>query len=143
MDNNLSTYALAILVHMQTSYYLSLSAMCREKISCLDPNTQMYWHMQKHLQSYLFKYFRVVHIFLLNYFTDSLVTKSNPPSARYILYTPLLHLNPWPVKITCNQPRGMSTLPCKAMTHSHKYIICPILNKSKYIFQLSHRLHRT
>ena len=30
------------------------------------------------------------------------------------------HLNPWPVKITCNQPRGLSTLPCEAMAHSHK-----------------------
>ena len=59
MDNNLSAYALAILVHMQTSYYPSLSAMCREKISCLDSDMQMYWHMQKHLRSFLFKYFRV------------------------------------------------------------------------------------
>jgi hypothetical protein len=32
------------------------------------------------------------------------------------------YLNPWPGKITCNQPRGSSTLPCEAMAHSHKYI---------------------
>ena len=59
MDNNLSAYALAILAHMWTSYYPSLSAMCREKTSYLDSDMQMYWHMRKHLRSYLFKYFRV------------------------------------------------------------------------------------
>ena len=32
------------------------------------------------------------------------------------------YLNPWPGKITCNQPRGSSTLPCEAMAHSHKWV---------------------
>jgi hypothetical protein len=59
MDNSLSRYVQGLLMHIWTSYYPSLSAMCGAKISCLDSDMQMYWHMGKHLQSYLFKYFRV------------------------------------------------------------------------------------
>ena len=107
-------------MHMQTSYYPSLSAMCRAKISCLHSDMQMYWHMWKHLQSYLFRYFKVQYTYFSPIILLILLLLSQTPHVLDIFYTPLLHLNPWPVKITCNQPRGMSTLPCKAMAHSHK-----------------------
>ena len=29
----------------------------------------------------------------------------------------------WPTQVTCDQPGGMSNLPCEAMAHSHKYPI--------------------
>jgi len=37
--------------------------------------------------------------------------------ARNIL---LWHMEQWPTQVTCNQPGGMSNLPCEAMAHSHK-----------------------
>jgi hypothetical protein len=41
MDNSLSAYVQGLLMHMQTSYYPSLSAMCGANIFCLDSDTNV------------------------------------------------------------------------------------------------------
>ena len=81
-------------------------------------------HIRKHLQSYLFKYFRVQYTYFSLIILLILLLSSQNPHMLGIFYILHFyqHLNLWPGKITCNQPRGTSTLPCRAMAHSHKWI---------------------